>query len=229
MLASIPLFITARGNDIQAVKRNKEALKYAYVFIRRMNLFSQTWIVSDSEKMLEYAKKLGFTNTFHQPCLDEKDIAYLDYIALYNFHKKTNLKPDWFLLIALNQLFKTERLIIDCIKNIDYNYDVIASYTDVTNRGSFFIEHGEIVTKSHLVTHERDRRHMIDAAIYAIKSDFAIKCMTSQKDPSVVFWNGKIKYFRNESLYTDIYSVEDIYKFGYISDILNEVKYIDIN
>lgn len=228
MRTSIPVFITARGNNKTAIMRNKEALKYAYIFIKDMNMFKQTWIISDNEEMLDYAHKLGFKFTFHQKCNNEQEIAYLDYIALYNFHKQTHYKPDWFLLLALSQLFRNDRLIIDCIKNIDNNYDVIASYTEISNRSDYFIENDEIVTKSHLITHERDRKHMIDAAVYAIKADFAIKCMTSFKDPSEVFWNGKIKYFQNHSLYTDIYTIEDINRFDYISDIINRVKQIKV-
>ena len=34
----IPIFITIRGNNEDAIKRNKEALKYTYVLIRDMNM-----------------------------------------------------------------------------------------------------------------------------------------------------------------------------------------------
>ena len=50
---------------------------------------------------------------------------------------------------------------------------------------------------------------MCDSVIYAIKSKFAFECM-EYDDPSEHFWNGKIKYFRNNSLYTDIYDFNDI-------------------
>lgn len=224
MLTRIPIFITARGDNEIAIKRNEEALKYAYVFIKEMNLFAQTWIISDNEKMIEYAKSLGFYHTFHQPCKNEKDITYLDYIAIYNFHLQKKYKPDWFILLALNQLFRNTQLLTDCIRNIDNNFDVIASYTDITNRSSFFIEDENDLVKNHPITHIRDRKKMIDAAVYAIKTDFAIKCMESKDDPSKIFWTGKIKYFKNNSLYTDICSYDDIKKFEYVGYIINKVK-----
>ena len=65
---------------------------------------------------------------------------------------------------------------------------------------------------------------MIDAAVYAINADFAIKCMVSEDDPSKVFWSGKIKYFKNNSLYTDICSYDDIKKYEYAGYIIDKVK-----
>ena len=66
---------------------------------------------------------------------------------------------------------------------------------------------------------------MIDSAIYAIKTDFAIKCMESKDiDPSIIFWEGNIKYFENSSIYTDIVNIKDIKKYEYVGDIITEVK-----
>ena len=125
----IPIFITIRGNNEDAIKRNKEALKYTYVLIRDMNLFDQVFIISDNTDMIKYAENMGFKNSIYQECYNEYDITYLDYKAIYNFYLKTNYKPDWIILMAVNQLFKNPSLISDCIRNIENDYDVIASYT----------------------------------------------------------------------------------------------------
>ena len=45
-------------------------------------------------------------------------------------------------------------------------------------------------------------------------------------DPAEVFWNGKFKFFQNKDLYTDIYSVEDISKFSYLGNVLEQVNQI---
>ena len=136
----IPIFITIRGNNEDAIKRNKEALKYTYVLIRDMNMFDQVFIISDNADMLKYAENMGFKNSIYQECYNEYDITYLDYIAIYNFYLQTKYKPDWILLLAVNQLFKNSSLISDCIRNIENNYDVIASYTEISNRSKFFIK-----------------------------------------------------------------------------------------
>ena len=225
IVPKIPIFITVRGNNIGAIKKNKEALKYTYILIRDMNLFSQTYIISDNQDMLDYAKTMGFINTIYQKCNSDDDISYLDYIGIYNYYKQTGYKPDWFILMALNQLFKNRSLIYDCIRNIDDSYDVVASYTEISNRSAFFIKNDKIVSSGHMVTHERDRQKMIDASIYAIKSDFAIKCMQSEGlDPSAVFWSGKIKYFENSSIYTDVTSLNDIKKYEDTGDIIDKIK-----
>ena len=43
-------------------------------------------------------------------------------------------------------------------------------------------------------------------------------------DPSEHFWGGKIKYFKNNSLYTDIFTIEDINKYYEASDTINKIK-----
>lgn len=221
----IPIFITVRGNNKEAFDCNKEALKYTYVLIKDMDLFMQTYIISDNELMLDYAKELGFINVIYQKCENKTDIIYLDYIGIYNFYKQTGYKPDWMILLAVGQLFKNKSLLYDCIRNIDDRYDVVASYTEISNKSAFFIKNDKIISYGHLVSHERDRQKMIDSAIYAIKTDFAIKCMESKDiDPSIIFWEGNIKYFENSSIYTDIVNIKDIKKYEYVGDIITEVK-----
>ena len=225
----IPIFITARGNNSQAIDRNTEALKYASILISDMGLFGQTYIISDNDDLLKHAKKLGFINIIYQPCGNEDDVAYLDYIGIYNFYRKTGCKPDWFILLALNQIFKDNTLIYNCIRNIDNSYDIVASYTEISDRSSFFIYDDKIVSTGRLITHERKRQKMIDAAIYAIKSDFAVHIMEARNeghDPSSLFWQGKIKFFENTSIYTDIVNLSDIRKYEKTEDILNKVKQI---
>lgn len=225
IVSKIPIFITVRGNNEKEIIKNKEALKYSYVLINEMNLFNQTYIISDNNDILEYSKQLGFENTIYYECKSDYDIIYLDYIAIYNFYLETGYKPDWFILLAVGQLFNNKTLIYDCIRNIDDRYDVISSYTEISNRSMFFIEEDKIVSSGHIVTHERDRRKMIDAAIYAIKTDFAIKCMESKgMDPAAVFWSGNIKYFENNSVYTDIVDIKDIKKYEKTGERINKVK-----
>ena len=51
---------------------------------------------------------------------------------------------------------------------------------------------------------EKKYKKIVDASIYAIKADFAIKCMTSNIDPAEVFWSGKIKYFKKSLIKKNI-------------------------
>lgn len=230
VVPQIPIFITARGNNPNVIKRNKEALKYNYVLIKEMNIFKQTYVISDNHDMLEYAKKLGFENFIYQECKNEYDITYLDYIGIYNFYKRTGYKPDWFILMAIGQLFKDKTLLYNCIRNIDNNYDIVASYTEISDRSSYYIENDSIASSGHLMTHERIRKKMIDAAVYAIKSDFAIYCMEHESnDPASVFWTGKAKYFENSTVYTDVLTYNDIKKYEHTGYIINEVQHIKDN
>lgn len=226
MLSRIPVFIAARGNSELKIKKNKKALKYSFVFIRSMGIINQTYIISDNAEMLEYAKKLGFKNTIYQECKDEKDIRYIEYNAIYEFHLKYNAKPDWFILLSIDELFISKESFLNCIRNIDDKYDVIASYSETTDRSIFYLD-DDLTLKHHIhrITNEKKRCKMVDSRIYAIKTKFAIKCM-QEGDPAEVFWHGKFKLFQNKDLYTDIYSVEDITKFSYLGHILEQVNQI---
>ena len=227
IVSKIPIFITVRGNTKEIYERNKECLKFSYIFIKQIDLFKQTFIISDNEHMLTYAKELGFLNTIHYACGSEKDLKYLEYLATYRYGVEKNYKPDWIILLNVNQIFKFTSLLVDCINNIDDNYDVIASYTEISNKSHFFIDStNNIVQKDkRKLSSEYDRQRMCDSVIYAIKSKFAFECMEFD-DPSEHFWNGNIKYFKNNSLYTDIYDIEDIKKYYKIWDIIEDVKKI---
>lgn len=227
MISNIPIFITARGYDEENIKKHQEALKFAYIFIEEQGLFSQTYIISDNKKdILDFAKNLGFTNLIYYPCGSKKDYKYLEYLATYRYGVEHDYHPDWFIILNINQLFRSKDLIAETIRNIDDKYDVIASYTEISNRSHFFVDESlsQITEEtSHLLSSEYQRVKMVDACIYAIKSDFAYSCM-EYDDPSKHFWGGKIKYFKNNGVYTDIYKTEDIYKYCRVCEILNKRK-----
>ncbi len=227
-MLTIPIFITARGNDKNTFAKNKEALKFSYLFIRDQNLFDQTYIISDNKDMLNYALKIGFKHIIHYPCGSKKDLKYLEYFATYRFAVDNDYRPDWIILLNINQLFKDNSLLINCINNIDDKYNVVASYTEISNRSHFFINDDMELNKTdeHLLSSEYHRVRMIDAAIYAVKTTFAFECM-EYDDPSEHFWSTKIKYFKNKSLFTDIYEIADINKYYTVGDVINEVKMIE--
>ena len=223
-----PIFITVRGNSEEIVNKHKEALKFAYLFIKEQDLFEQTYIISDNKNdILNYAVELGFKHIIYYPCGCQKDLKYLEYMATYRFAVETNYHPDWILLLNINQLFLSQRLVADCIRNIDDKYDVVASYTEISNRSHFFVDESlnnkEKQNDKHLLSSEYDRVKMVDAAVYAVKTEFAFSCM-DYADPSEHFWNGKIKYFKNTSVYTDIYTIDDIYKYYSVGEIIEKVK-----
>ena len=228
MVSRIPIFITARGNDKKTFDKNKEALKFSYLFIKEQCLFDQTYIISDNKEMLDYATELGFKYTIYYPCGSQKDLMYLEYLATYRYSVEMNYKPDWIIILNINQLFKDNSLLVDCIINIDDNYNVVASYTEISNRSMFFIDEAlnkEEEKKTHLLSSEYQRVKMVDAAIYAIKTSFAFECM-EYNDPSEHFWNTSIKYFKNKSLFTDIYELKDIDKYYYVGNVIDKIKQI---
>lgn len=229
LIPKIPIFITARGNNDEIFKTNKEALKFSYLFIKNLNLFSQTYIISDNKKMLEWASQLGFINTIYYPCGNEKDLLYLEYLATYRYGVEHNYNPDWIILLNITQIFKQVSLLRDCINNIDDKYDIIASYTKISNKSNFFVDEKLLIEDketNHLLSSKYNRVKMVDAAIYAIKTTFAFECM-KYDDPSEHFWRGKIKFFRNNSLYTDIFCLNDIYKYYETADTIEQVKNIE--
>lgn len=228
IVSRTPVFITVRGNNQENIIKHKEALKFSYLFIQEQDLFSQTYIISDNKDILTYAKHLGFTNTIFYPCGSQKDLKYLEYLATYRYGVEHDYHPDWIIMLNINQLFLSKTIIADCIRHIDDKYDVVASYTEISNRSHFFVDQAlnNNGDDKHLLSSEYDRVKMVDAAIYAIKSKFAFSCM-EYDDPSKHFWKGKIKYFKNNSVYTDIYTIDDIKRYYGIRDILNKVQTLE--
>lgn len=223
--SKIPIFASIKCNCDDNILMNKEALKYFYVLINDMCLFDQTYIISNNQEILDYAKELGFNNIIYQECKNKVELLYLDYIGIYNYYKLTGYKPDWILVVPSIQLFINKDVIYDCIRNIDDEYDAVLSYTWITNKSNYFLINNKLSTHGHLLSNEKDRQKMVDSAIYAVKTDFAIHCMEQQdKDPATIFWEGKFNFFENTSIYTDIVSLSDIKKYEHINHILNEVE-----
>ena len=80
LIYKIPIFITARGHNDNVFKKNKEALKFSYVFIRNQNMTDQTFIISDNKDMLQYALELGFKNVkYYAYEIDKYCIALTKY------------------------------------------------------------------------------------------------------------------------------------------------------
>lgn len=224
IMPRIPIFITVRGNTKERIEFNKELLNFSYAYINKANLFDQTYIISDNNELIEYAKELGFVNHIYYPCESQKDLLYLEFFAIYRYGVENNYHPDWFIILSPMQIFKTTNLLVDCINNIDDEYDIIASYSEVSDRKNFIIDEtlGKF-PKDHLLSSEVKRVRMADAAVYAIKVNFAYECM-EHEDPSIQFWNGKIKYIKNDSVYTDVNSIDDIKKYYRIMNILDTTK-----
>lgn len=227
MLAQIPIFIAARGNNEVKFIKNKEALKYSYVFISEMGLLNQTYIISDNKDMIDYAIKLGFIKTIHYPCNTDKEVRYIEYLATYNYGKLNNYWPDWIIVLSIDALFLNKTILLDVIRNIDNKYDVIASYNEITDKSKFFLMDNYKINVQHIMTNEKERHYMIDAHIYAIKSIFARECM-QYEDPAEHFWAGKFKFVKNNTLFTDIYDINDIYKYSYVAERINKVNNIKI-
>lgn len=231
IISKIPIFITARGNNDEVIQINKESLKFSYLFIKNLNLFNQTYIISDNNDILDYAAALGFKkeNNIYYRCVSEKELDYLEYCAIYHYGVEHNYHPDWIILLNINQIFKNVSLLRDCISNIDDKYDIIASYTGISNKSHLFIDEAlndKRQNKSHLLSCVHHRVKMVDSAIYAVKSSFAFECM-EYDDPAEHFWNGKIKYFKNTSLYTDIFNIDDIYKYYSAADTIEQIKELE--
>jgi hypothetical protein len=230
IISKIPIFITVRGNTEEVFETNKEALKFSYLFIKNMNLFSQTYIISDNKKMLDWAKALGFIHLIHYPCGSKKDLLYLEYLATYRYGVEHDYYPDWIILLNVGQLFKNAALLRDCITNIDEKFDIVASYTTISNKSHFFVDEA-LRNKENIQSHQLSSQHhrvkMVDAAIYAVKATFAFECM-DYDDPSEHFWkHGKIKYFKNSSLYTDIFNLDDVYKYYDAAKTVEEIKKLE--
>ena len=224
IISNIPVFIVVRGNTERTIKKYKEALKFSDFFIVDQDILERTFIISDNIDLLDYSLKLGFKNTIHYECSNEEELYYLEYKAIYKFAIENNYWPDWFILLNPNQLFKDKHIISDCISNINNNYDIIASYTEITDKTKFNVDNiNNVGSNEILLTSKYEKLCFVDACIYAIKSSFAYECMKS-KEPSKEFWKGKIKIFKNKSLYSDIYDYSDIEKYYLLIDFLSKIK-----
>ena len=217
----VPIFITIKGNSQRCPGKNKKLLPFAYNYLKRQFLISNTIVISEAQALLDYAISLGFTNTYKEPFNPKGS----ENESIYNCINALHIRTNWVILFPVCQPLKSDNLIIDCISHISPRYDFITSYNIVADRSIFLLD-----DNNKFVVDSEERKgslckqtKMIDGAIYCIKYSFLEKCVKSE-NANKEFWAGNFDVVKNDTLFFDIDTREDMQQFENTGIVFNEKK-----
>ena len=229
-IINIPILVTVRANTENEYTKNIALLPYAYDYLNEQQALKYTVVISDSQKMLEYASDLGFHCTYYTSNIDEELYNSFEIEATYRYFNDNNIECEWFIILPVNQPFKGQNLIINAIYKINDNYDFITSYSIIKDRYAYFInDDNTFVYENKIIndkrTHTTDVK-MLDDAIYCVKYEFLEQCINSN-DSHNEFWNGSFLTIQNNAMYLPIYGIEQIEQLFIAENIFLRVKKIN--
>ena len=232
---SIPIFITVRSDTEENKQKNVQLLPYAYEYLKSQQTLHRCIVISKDDDILEYAKALGFKNVYKEKCIDCK-YCHIEYMGIYHHMQDFPGDYDWFINFRIDQPFKSDNLLVDAIRLINYNLDFITSASQMTDRERMYINDDnkfiQLMDNSDRNFDKCMRTFMIDLSVVACKTSFFKKCVES-KDFYKIFWSGKYDVIKNYSMFIQIMSSEQIRRFNLASDAYEKVKMLpkfeDIN
>ena len=242
----IPIFVIARGEDVQTEHCTIELLPFTYAFLKRNQVVNKCYIVSSSERVLDFAKRLGFVHTHHFNGHDE-NLNYLNHSCLnYLNHNCLNyieflgpqdctithkMEWEWCIVLQVNQVFYDPDLLLNVITKINEKYDFITSYNVIWDTNEYLLNDNLQLQNQQqiedLSTYKQmHRKPILDNAIFCLKNEFAKKCCES-KNPRNILWSGKKLLVYNDVEYHPVYDNNDILNIhmaNYIFSKTNEIK-----
>ena len=221
-MINIPILLTVKGTTQRDIKNGIDLLPYIYDYIESQQILKYTVVISDADEILNYAHRLGFLQTYKEQCVKCR-FCNIDFNGPYHFFRDTQTDCEWYIVIPINQPFKSKNLILNTIYAINDNYDFITSYSHTVDRYSFYIDDDNKFIKKNDNHKNTKVVKMLDEAIFAVKKSYLLECVKSG-DPHKKFWEGKFKTIENDSIFFPVNNAFDMSKFNKTEEIFNRVR-----
>lgn len=233
----IPIFVIAKGDNVQTEHCTMELLPFTYAFLKRNQVVNKCYIISSSERVLDFAKRLGFVNTHH---FNENDgNKYIEFLGPQDCTITHKMEWDWCIILQVNQIFYDPDLLLNVITKINEKYDFITSYNVIWDNHEYLLdEHfdeNQNITLDFVDIHQIDklsdykklvRKNVLDNAIFCLKNEFAKTCVEST-NPRKELWSGKKLLVYNDVEYHPVYDnddITDIHMANFVFTKTNEIK-----
>jgi pseudaminic acid cytidylyltransferase len=213
---NIPILIPVKEVSVRCPEKNRKLLPYTARYLQEQGLIANSYVISDSQPLLEFSSSLGF-KTFFEVRKETQD----ELQSCSNF--ATAKKEELFFLCPVTQPFRSPDLFELCFnKFTEYNtrLDFVTSVSLITNREKFYLEF--INNQPQFVINSANRKgavcstqYMIDGCLYLVRASFMNKVITSG-NPNAFFWNGKFQCVQNGAPFIDIDTILDMERFEFL-------------
>jgi len=233
-MINIPIFIVLKGCNEEEKYKSKMMLPYAFFYMNEQQFVHRCIIISSEQDLLEYAKLLGFEHTFLESCNHIGQCTLEINGILHWLNDNKDEKHDWFIDFSIDQPFKDPKLLYNCIREINDNYDIVVSYSKMKDRSKLFIsEDNKFITNVDNAQRMIDycpTVKFIDSSIMAIKTSFFMNCCANNS--SIVskynfyqkFWSGKFLTVENKTMFIQILNKQNIDRFDTVHKIYQKVQ-----
>lgn len=207
-------YITVKGNSVRCPRKNHALLPYVLAYARE--LFDVV-VITDDDELEGIAKEYGVE------VYKEKNTHKIsEFHAIYGYlaeQGKLDLDEE-FVILPVTQPLRTEQT-MKTVRDLDMTgYDVVTTYTVVSNRGIFLLnEDNTFKTESYnrkgcMCKEEK----MADGSMYRMRNTF-LRDIVESEDTNHEFWHSRLLWVENtHPMFLDVDTPRDLELFNRIRE-----------
>lgn len=207
-------YITVKGVSVRCPRKNHTLLPYVLAYARE--LFDVV-VITDDDELEGIAKEYGV-----EVYKDKNTHKISEFHAIYGYLAEQGKldKDEEFVILPVTQPLRTEHT-MKVVRDLDMTgYDVVTTYTVVSNRGIFLLnEDNTFKTESYnrkgcMCKEEK----MADGSMYKMRNLF-LRDIVESEDTNHEFWHSRLLWVENtHPMFLDVDTPRDLELFNIIRE-----------
>lgn len=207
-------YITVKGTSVRCPRKNHTLLPYVLAYARK--LFDVV-VITDDDELEGIAKEYGV-----EVYKDKNTHKISEFHAIYGYLAEQGKldKNEEFVILPVTQPLRTEHT-MKVVRNLDMTgYDVVTTYSVVSNRGIFLLNEDntfkvESYNRKGCMCKEEK---MADGSIYRMRNTF-LRDIVESEDTNHEFWHSRILWVENtHPMFLDVDTPRDLELFNIIRE-----------
>lgn len=205
-------YITVKGNSVRCPRKNHALLPYVLAYARK--LFDVV-VITDDDELGGIAKEYGV-----EVYWDKNPHKISEFHAIYGYLAEQGKldKDEEFVILPATQPLRTEHT-MKVVRNLDMTgYDVVTTYSVVSNRGIFLLNEDNTFKvesynrKGCMCSEEK----MADGSMYKMRNTF-LRDIVESEDTNHEFWHSRMLWVENtHPMFLDVDEPRDLELFNTI-------------
>lgn len=207
-------YITVKGVSVRCPRKNHTLLPYVLAYARK--LFDVV-VITDDDELEGIAKEYGV-----EVYKDKNTHKISEFHAIYGYLAECGKldKGDEFVILPVTQPLRTEET-MKAVRDLDMTgYDVVTTYTVVSNRGIFLLNEDntfKVESYNRKGCMCKDEK-MADGSMYKMRNTFLCDIVESE-DTNHEFWHSRILWVENtHPMFLDVDTPRDLRIFNTIRE-----------
>lgn len=205
-------YITVKGTSVRCPRKNHTLLPYVLAYARK--LFDVV-VITDDDELEGIAKEYGV-----EVYKDKNTHKISEFHAIYGYLAEQGKldKNEEFVILPVTQPLRTEHT-MKVVRNLDMTgYDVVTTYSVVSNRGIFLLNEDntfkvESYNRKGCMCKEEK---MADGSMYKMRNLF-LRDIVESEDTNHEFWHSRMLWVENtHPMFLDVDTPRDLKLFNTI-------------